>query len=117
MLPEYLRLAGVWDGADGMYPIALILKLIPPVAFIQKCQSKHLAMGKILSSLFLLFTPPVLHYGPLEFSRDQESETMSYLHEIPDDSWKSPDKEDPLSVVDKVTKQDHTYTKSIEKQK
>ena len=57
--------------------------------------------------LFSSFLPPVLHYGPLEFSKDQESETMSYLHEIPDDSWKGPDKEDPLSVVDKVTKQDH----------
>ena len=55
---------------------------------------------------FLPFYPPVLHYGPLEFSKDQESETMSYLHEIPDVSWKGPDKEDPLSVVDKVTKQD-----------
>jgi len=44
----------------------------------------------------------VLHYGPLEFSKDQESETMSYLHEIPDDSWDGPDTDDPLSLVDKI---------------
>ena len=45
VLPEYLGLAGVWDGANGIDPIALISKLIPSVATAQKCQCKHLAMG------------------------------------------------------------------------
>ena len=43
----------------------------------------------------------VLHYGPLEGSKDEESEVVRFRH---GHVWEEPDRENPLSVVDKVLK-------------
>ena len=43
----------------------------------------------------------VLHYGPLEGSKDEESEVVRFRH---GHVWEEPDRENPLSLVDKVLK-------------
>ena len=44
----------------------------------------------------------VLHYGPLEGSKDGKAEVLNFLHELPDYTWQEPDQDDPLSLVDQV---------------
>ena len=46
----------------------------------------------------------MLHYGPLEGSKDGTAKVLSYLHNLPDYTWKEPDQLDPLSLVDQVRK-------------
>ena len=43
----------------------------------------------------------VLHYNPMDFSNNEEP-VLSYTHGLPDESWKEPSPEDPMSVVDQV---------------
>ena len=43
----------------------------------------------------------VLHYGPLEGSRNEE-EVFSYKHDDTDYSWPEPGPDDPLSLIDQV---------------
>ena len=43
----------------------------------------------------------VLHWGPIEGSRNGEK-VLSYLHGHPDFYWQEPDEENPLSLVDQV---------------
>ena len=61
-----------------------------------------MAWKRICLILFLTTFSYVLHYGPLEGSKDGEAEVFTYLHGLPDLTWQEPDPEDPLSVVDKV---------------
>ena len=44
----------------------------------------------------------VLHYGPLDASKDGKAEVLNFLHELPDYTWQEPDQDDPLSLVDQV---------------
>ena len=44
-----------------------------------------------------------MHYGPLDFSKDGKAKVLEYRDELPDDTWKEPNPDDPLSLVDKVT--------------
>ena len=50
--------------------------------------------------LFITFFH-VLHYGPLEGSKNGE-EVLTYLHGLPDETWREPSPDDPLSLVDQV---------------
>ena len=45
----------------------------------------------------------LLHYGPQDFSKNGEN-VLSFLHELPDQTWPEPAPEDPLSLVDEVRK-------------
>jgi len=44
----------------------------------------------------------VLHYGPLEGSKDGSSEVINYRFGLPDETWPEPYPDDPLSLIDKV---------------
>merc|ERR550532_3017997 len=44
----------------------------------------------------------VLHWGPLEGSKDGEAQVFTYLHDHPDSYWYWQDPSDPLSLVDQV---------------
>ena len=50
-----------------------------------------------------LFSPPfhVLHYGPKEGSVNK-TDVISYIHQLPDETWQEPSPEDPLSLIDQV---------------
>ena len=48
--------------------------------------------------------PHVLHYRPLDGSKDGRAKVISKLHAAPGDTWDEPNPEDPLTVVDKVRK-------------
>ena len=43
----------------------------------------------------------VLHYGPLEGSKNRE-EVFSYMHDDTDYTWPEPGPDDPLSLIDQV---------------
>ena len=43
----------------------------------------------------------VLHYGPLEGSKNGE-EVLSFRHGLPDFTWPESDEDEPLSLVDQV---------------
>merc|ERR1719458_2301716 len=44
----------------------------------------------------------LLHYGPQDFSKNDE-DVFTFIHNLPDDqTWPEPDPEDPLSIVDEV---------------
>ena len=43
----------------------------------------------------------LLHYGPQQFSKNGEN-VLSFLHEMPGETWPEPDEDDPLSLVDEV---------------
>ena len=43
----------------------------------------------------------VLHYGPLDYSKNEE-EVFSWRYPLPDETWHEPNPEDPLSLIDKV---------------
>ena len=47
------------------------------------------------------FSPHVLHYGPLDGSKNKE-EVFTYRHSLPDASWHEPSPTDPLSLIDQV---------------
>jgi len=51
---------------------------------------------------FLTTFSHVLHYGPLEGSKDGKAEVLNFLDDLPDYSWQEPNPDDPLSLVDKV---------------
>ena len=59
---------------------------------------------------FLTTFSHVLHYGPLEGSKDGKAEVLNFLDDLPDYSWQEPNPDDPLSLVDKVT---HNNTTSL----
>ena len=85
------------------------------------------SVNKICTLISFLTTfSYVLHYGPLEGSKDPQDpqakvgelpgwtwtcmlihmytiQVLQYMHGLPDDTWQEPDQEDPLSLVDKVT--------------
>ena len=44
----------------------------------------------------------VLHYGPRDFSKNDVEDVITFLHGLPDETWPSPQPEDPLSVIDQV---------------
>ena len=44
----------------------------------------------------------MLHYGPLEGSKDKKAEVLTYIHDLPDYTWQEPDPYDPFSLVDQV---------------
>ena len=50
-----------------------------------------------------LFSPlfHVMHYGPKEFSINKK-DVISYVHELPDSTWREPSPTDPLSLIDQV---------------
>ena len=58
---------------------------------------------KYLDKLFLFshHLNYVLHYGPLEFSKNGEA-VINYRFGIPDHSFPEPTPDDPLSLIDKV---------------
>ena len=51
----------------------------------------------------LFFSPlfHVMHYGPKEFSINKK-DVISYVHELPDPTWREPSPTDPLSLIDQV---------------
>ena len=51
----------------------------------------------------LLFSPlfNVLHYGPLDGSKNGEK-TFTFRHGLPDETWQEPSNTDPLSLIDQV---------------
>ena len=50
-----------------------------------------------------LFSPLfyVMHYGPKDFSINKK-DVISYIHELPDPTWREPSPTDPLSLIDQV---------------
>ena len=50
-----------------------------------------------------LFSPLfyVMHYGPKEFSINKK-DVISYVHELPDFTWREPSQTDPFSLIDQV---------------
>ena len=43
----------------------------------------------------------LMHYGPQAFSKNTE-DTLTYLHELPGQTWPEPSPEEPLSIIDQV---------------
>ena len=64
---------------------------------------RHFTSDKILN--FFTLYPYVLHYGPMDSSKNGEP-VLSYKHALPnpDEAWHEPEPEDPLSLVDQVGK-------------
>ena len=42
-----------------------------------------------------------MHYGPKEGSIN-EADAISYVHKLPDETWREPSPTDPLSLIDQV---------------
>ena len=42
-----------------------------------------------------------MHYGPKEGSIN-ETDAISYVHKLPDETWREPSPADPLSLIDQV---------------
>ena len=42
-----------------------------------------------------------MHYGPKDFSINKK-DVISYIHELPDPTWREPSPTDPLSLIDQV---------------
>ena len=63
---------------------------------------------------FLTTFSYVLHYGPLEGSKDGKAKVLTYLDDLPDDTWPESDPKDPFSLVDKVINNNTTSLNSTE---
>ena len=43
----------------------------------------------------------LMHYAPQYFSKNTK-DTLTYLHELPGQTWPEPSPEEPLSIIDQV---------------
>ena len=74
---------------------------------IQRKMEMYELLGSFVNKIctlisFLTTFSYVLHYGPLEGSKDGKAKVLTYLDDLPDDTWPESDPKDPLSLVDKV---------------
>ena len=44
----------------------------------------------------------LMHYGPRDFSKNDDEDVITFLHGLPDETWPAPAPDDPLSVIDQV---------------